>query len=207
MAARASRDGAAPAASAVDPGAMRPQPYNNNNNNNNNADPDLAKCREGSNQPWTIAGCYDLHAPAAAKPRDGIREQLRRALAGGNDDIGDDAAPEPPAQVATAPRVAAPQPAATQAATPESNSPWAKGPWRTSDERACRDAGGMLVKPSASDDLTGIPQVVLDNPEVPRAQLAATPYCKQFGMTDSAENERLIRGLVDRTSDAMRENK
>src|SRR6185503_19182844 len=38
------------------PVAPRPQPYDN-------SDPDLAKCREGSNAPWTIAGCYDLGRP------------------------------------------------------------------------------------------------------------------------------------------------
>jgi len=37
----------------VIPVSRGPMPFDN-------SDPDLAKCREGSKDPWTIAGCYDL---------------------------------------------------------------------------------------------------------------------------------------------------
>ena len=64
-------------ASAANPfatGAYKPQPYDN-------SDPDLARCREGSSDPWTIAGCYNLGAqprPAARAPS--LREQLSKSL-------------------------------------------------------------------------------------------------------------------------------
>ena len=41
------------------PVAPPPMPYDN-------GDPDLAKCREGAKDPWTIAGCYDLRGKPMA---------------------------------------------------------------------------------------------------------------------------------------------
>lgn len=70
----------------VIPVAPPPMPYDN-------SDPDLAKCREGSKAPWTIAGCYDLGArppsrATTATPPDSLRDKLRRAMSSppGSDD-------------------------------------------------------------------------------------------------------------------------
>ena len=49
------------------------------------SDPDLAKCREGENAPWTIAGCYDLAGKGPRKPQptapESLRDRLEKALA------------------------------------------------------------------------------------------------------------------------------
>jgi len=69
------------------PVAPPPMPYDN-------SDPDLARCREGSKEPWTIAGCYDLAKMRAAsqspetRPRTELRDQLRRALSEKEDPAG-----------------------------------------------------------------------------------------------------------------------
>lgn len=48
-----------------------------------NSDPDLTKCREGEDAPWTIAGCYDLASGPSARhavPRPSLRDRLKKAL-------------------------------------------------------------------------------------------------------------------------------
>lgn len=182
-----------PVTSPFDPGAFQPQPYNSN-------DPDLAKCREGSNNPWTIAGCWDMQAQPAAKPPGSLRDRLRKALADDQDDPSsqDDAQNQAP-RVASAPGTApsAPQ-APNSAAPPGAANPWSSGPWRTRDERACRDAGGVLANPENADDLTGIPQVAIDNPDVSRAQLAATPYCVAVPGMQPSETAAEVKRLSTR---------
>lgn len=52
-------------------------------------------------------------------------------------------------------------------------------PWRTNSETDCRDAGGIPVRPTTENDITGIPPQLLADPTVNQASLRRSFLCYQ----------------------------
>jgi hypothetical protein len=52
-------------------------------------------------------------------------------------------------------------------------------PWRTNSETDCRNAGGIPVKPTAENDITGLPPQLLADPTVDQARLRQAYLCYQ----------------------------